>query len=445
MKHNAPQDKKANCLLCGSRVGRFLPGILSLPLVEELVPGGLDYGTLLLAEFEPHSLWYDAVFTIAVQALRKGIRVDFHAFHRSPSHVREVLTKFGLDVPRLQDEDALRIIDSYTLQTGLGAPEKPKGADELFNVAAVSVKLSEWPLPAKEQFDQGIPESEKRRLHIDDDLTIITRYNKEEEILDFWRTRVIPLFRARESILVNALEVGVVSDRFIKQFEALSDGIIDFSSREEEGRVRHYVRMRTLHGKTHDSSWRPISQSNEGLVTVGPSETKIRPAEGALSRATDRALTTILFLDIVGSTEHLATLGDRKWSEVMSRHNEIVRRELANHRGHEVKTMGDGFIATFDVPTRAVQCARRIRDSVRQLGIEIRAGLHTGEHDLVGDDLRGTAVNTAARVLGMAGPGQILVSNTVRELVAGSDLRFEDYGFHILKGIPGEFHLFLLV
>ena len=156
----------------------------------------------------------------------------------------------------------------------------------------------------------------------------------------------------------------------------------------------------------------------------------------------NRVLATILFLDIVGSTHHLSNLGDERWREVLDRHNALVRRELEKFQGREVKTMGDGVLATFDGPTRAIQCAMTIRDAVHQLGIQIKAGIHTGECELMEDDVGGIAVHTASRVASEAGPDQVLVSNTVKDLVAGADLKFEDAGTHSLKGVPGRWHLF---
>lgn len=156
----------------------------------------------------------------------------------------------------------------------------------------------------------------------------------------------------------------------------------------------------------------------------------------------NRVLATILFLDIVGSTHHLSNLGDERWREVLDKHNVLVRRELEKFRGREVKTMGDGVLATFDGPTRAIQCAMTIRDAVHQLGIKVRAGIHTGECELMDDDVGGIAVHTASRVASEAGPDQVLVSNTVKDLVAGADLKFEDAGTHSLKGVPGRWHLF---
>ena len=153
-------------------------------------------------------------------------------------------------------------------------------------------------------------------------------------------------------------------------------------------------------------------------------------------------LATVLFTDIVRSTERAAALGDRGWRELLANHHTVVRRELRRFRGREVKTLGDGFLATFDGPARGIRCACAIRDGVRPLGIEIRAGLHTGECAVMGDDVGGIAVHIGARVAASAAPSEVLVSSTVKDLVAGSDLRFVDRGTHNLHGVPGEWRLF---
>jgi class 3 adenylate cyclase len=155
----------------------------------------------------------------------------------------------------------------------------------------------------------------------------------------------------------------------------------------------------------------------------------------------DRVLATVLFTDIVGSTERAAALGDRRWRDLLEGHRALVRQELARFRGREVKTLGDGFLATFDGPARAIRCACAIRDGVRRLGVDIRAGLHTGECEIMGDDVGGIAVHIGARVAASAAPGEVLVSSTVRDLVAGSGVRFADRGTRTLQGVPGEWRL----
>jgi class 3 adenylate cyclase len=158
----------------------------------------------------------------------------------------------------------------------------------------------------------------------------------------------------------------------------------------------------------------------------------------------DRVLATILFTDIVDASERAAELGDRAWRELLERHHELVRRQLARFRGREVDTAGDGFFASFDGPARAIRCACAIVESMPEVGLEVRAGLHTGECELIDRKVAGIAVHTGARVASRAEPGEVLVSGTVKDLVAGSGLAFEDRGAHELKGIPGEWRLYAL-
>jgi class 3 adenylate cyclase len=156
----------------------------------------------------------------------------------------------------------------------------------------------------------------------------------------------------------------------------------------------------------------------------------------------DRILATILFTDIVDSTKRAAEMGDRKWGDLLQQHHSIVRKELARFRGREVNTAGDGFLIAFDGPGRAIRCAIGIAHQVRSLGLQIRAGLHSGECETVGSNLGGIAVHIGSRVAGVAKAGEILVSGTVKDLVVGSGISFEDRGLHTLKGVPGEWHLF---
>ena len=156
----------------------------------------------------------------------------------------------------------------------------------------------------------------------------------------------------------------------------------------------------------------------------------------------DRVLATVLFTDIKGATEHIAHLGDRAWGDLLERHHATVRQQLKRFRGREIDTAGDGFFATFDGPARGVRCGLAIRDAVRSLGLEIRAGIHTGECELIGDKVGGIAVHIGARVMNTAKAGEVLVSRTVKDLVAGSGLEFTSHGTHTLKGVDGEWELF---
>jgi class 3 adenylate cyclase len=180
---------------------------------------------------------------------------------------------------------------------------------------------------------------------------------------------------------------------------------------------------------------------------VGDPDAMVGAIEGFLTgidddeESYDRALATVVFTDIVGSTERAAELGDRAWKELLQRHHNVVRALIGRYRGSEVDTAGDGFLATFDGPARGVRFARASVEAVRALGIEIRAGVHTGEVETIDGKVGGIAVNIGSRVAGKAGASEVLVSSTVRDLIAGSGLVFEDAGEHQLKGVPNRWRL----
>jgi len=211
----------------------------------------------------------------------------------------------------------------------------------------------------------------------------------------------------------------------------------DLDSKVDEGR---YIASRIpgarfveLAGDDHV----PWIDADQVVDEVEEFVTGVRPAPEP-----DRVLATVLFTDIVGSTEQATKLGDRRWRELLERHHALVRSSLDRYQGREVDTAGDGFMATFDGPARAIRCASAAVAGVRSLGLEIRAGVHTGECERFGDKVAGLAVHTGARVAGAAGPGEVLVSQTVKDLVAGSGIEFEDRGAYELKGVPGEWRLY---
>jgi class 3 adenylate cyclase len=183
-----------------------------------------------------------------------------------------------------------------------------------------------------------------------------------------------------------------------------------------------------------------VATSADGIEEIVEFLTGERPAVEV-----DRILTTLLFTDIVGSTERAASLGDHAWRSLLDAHDWVVRDHLRRFRGREINTTGDGFVACFDGPARAIRCGEAIIGATRGLGIEVRAGLHTGECEVRGDDLGGLAVHIAARVGAHAGPGEVLVSGTVKDLVAGSSIEFLDRGEHELKGVPGMWRLYGVV
>jgi class 3 adenylate cyclase len=186
-----------------------------------------------------------------------------------------------------------------------------------------------------------------------------------------------------------------------------------------------------------DEHWPWINDPDDLVDEVEEFLTGERPA-----CELSRVLATVLFTDIVSSTERATALGDRRWRDLLDQHDRLVRRELDRHRGQAVKSTGDGVLATFDGPARGINCARAICDQIRPLGIEIRAGLHTGECELRNGDVGGIAVHIGARVASMAAAGEVLVSSTVKDLVVGSGLSFSDRGLHSLKGAPGEWRIY---
>ena len=188
-------------------------------------------------------------------------------------------------------------------------------------------------------------------------------------------------------------------------------------------------------------------EGGDNMFSIGDSEALLGEIEEFLTGErhqveSDRMLATVLFTDICGSTERAAQLGDRSWRYMLERHDALFRRALDRHRGREVKHTGDGFLATFDGPARTIRCAADLTDSVGSIGIQIRAGLHTGELEVMDGDLSGLAVHIAARVMDQAGPSEVLVSSTVKDLVVGSGIEFEARGEHELRGVPGEWRLF---
>lgn len=184
----------------------------------------------------------------------------------------------------------------------------------------------------------------------------------------------------------------------------------------------------------------------DNLVVVGDSERILAEIETFLTGThtppePERVLATVMFTDIVGSTETAARLGDRAWRDLLARHDELSRAQLARYRGRAVKSLGDGWLATFDGPARAIRCALELQEAMGELGVELRAGLHTGECEAIGEDVGGLAVHIGARVGALAAPREVLVSNTVKDLVVGSGIDFADRGEHALKGVPGTWRL----
>ncbi len=245
-----------------------MSSVLSLPVLSELTRNSFGYRTSLLVEFEPHSLWYETSLTIAAHALRHGIRTDYHTYVRSPDEIRQILSGLGLNPEKLEEEDTLRFIDSYTITTGIGTPEKPARKSEL-PYQAKSLKMSDWSIDtARVLKGIDVTEADKRRIHLDDNTSVLTQYNQEKEVLDIWRARFVPFSRILEQATVHSLMVGVHSEAFYKHVESISDGVIDFKGQEESGRIEHYVRIRVLRSKGYDSRWRKLRLQDNGEVML---------------------------------------------------------------------------------------------------------------------------------------------------------------------------------
>jgi DNA-binding NarL/FixJ family response regulator len=244
-----------------------------------------------------------------------------------------------------------------------------------------------------------------------------TRRILQEERLD--RTRIVILTTFDEDDYV---------------YEALRIGASGFLVKDTEPDV-------LLHGVRSVARGDPLLSPDITRRLIGAVTAKGSDSFPVASAA-DRILATVMFSDIVSSTERAARIGDRDWRDVLDRHDELVRRTLSEHGGREIKATGDGFLALFDAPTRAIRCAVAIRDALHALEIDVRIGMHSGEVELRGNDVGGIAVNIGARVAAAGSPGEILVTSTVRDLAGGSRIAFEDRGDHGLKGVPDRWRLF---
>jgi class 3 adenylate cyclase len=293
-----------------------------------------------------------------------------------------------------------------------------------------------------------------------------------QEQADFLLNEFLPVWGTGSSIAVGAPSVAgdERSREWWGRYERLSASpgtalaLVRMALETDVRSVLPTIKVPTLVLHRADDAWIPAAagryiadhipgaryvelQGQDNTPWIGDQDSIVEEIEEFLTgvrhqRQPDRVLATIMFTDIVASTERAAALGDRAWRDLLGSHDELMRRQLERFQGRPVKTLGDGFLATFDGPARAIHCAQAAVDSVRGLGMEIRAGLHTGECEVIGDDVGGMAVNIAARVGAKAGPGEVLVSSTVRDLVVGSRIEFDERGSHELKGVPDAWRLY---
>jgi KaiC/GvpD/RAD55 family RecA-like ATPase len=236
-----------------------MPNYIDLPLLKSLLPHGIKYGSMLLIEFTPDSEWYELSLALAAQALAQSVGCEYHCLVRAPNEIRAEFAMLGLDVQKLEAADILRIIDDYSAQ--IGFLKKPEMTRE------TSMRVADWSILATQKM-KSADDADRRRLHIDDNTSILSRYNKENEIVDYWRTRLIPLSRSLEQIMLHSLVKGVHSEAFYNQLESWHDGIVDVKSEEREGRIEHLVRVRILRGCDYDSKWRRLEILDNRRVTI---------------------------------------------------------------------------------------------------------------------------------------------------------------------------------
>jgi KaiC/GvpD/RAD55 family RecA-like ATPase len=241
---------------------------VDLEILGELAPGAFHYGMTCVVEFEPHSLWHEASLTIAAEAVRHGIKTEYHVFQHTPGEIRVALKDLGIDVEKFERRGFFRIMDNYTPTTPL--KKVGQGRAELLLSGRVP-NAKAWTKAIREKLEQGFEEEEKKWLHIDDNEAILLQYSDEEYIINGLRTTFIPMARARELLVLHALVTEVASDSFYRKREALADAVIDFKATEEGRRMENYIRLRALRGARFDSSWRKIElfESNRVRLSSG--------------------------------------------------------------------------------------------------------------------------------------------------------------------------------
>jgi len=231
-------------------------------ILSRFFPTGIPYGVAFVVEYEPDSVWYESSLTIGAQSL-KEVDTAYHCFDHPPTQIRDALTKLGVNCPEKEKDGMLNIIDSYTTQLGIAAPEGPRDS-----VLRRSLKISDWSIA----FAQELKESRRSvdirdHVHIDDNFSVLVRYNDEKSVVEWVRTRALPQTRAHEELWFIGLAIGIASDSFYRNLELVCDGIFDFKSEEKQGQLEQYLRLRSMRGKAFDSSWQKLQVSEHGEVT----------------------------------------------------------------------------------------------------------------------------------------------------------------------------------
>lgn len=241
---------------------------MTLAVLSKLMPGGFEYGKNYLVEFDPPSVWYETSVTIAAQAILNGVKCEYHVFQHGTDETLQSLQKLGLETRRLISQERLRIIDSYTPATKLGMGEDAAHSDSWSGRVVFDLKV--WAENIRKEILAGVSEVDSRWLHIDDNFSVLLQFFNETDLLDFYRTAIIPWTRARKLLMFTSLVTKVTSEAFYRKFEAFCDGIIDFRSEEQGGRIKQYVRIRNVRERFFESQWQSLRLQHDGKISLVP-------------------------------------------------------------------------------------------------------------------------------------------------------------------------------
>jgi adenylate cyclase len=424
---------------------------IDLPLLQSVIPTGLGFGKNYLVEFEPHSLWFETSLTLCAQALRMGMKVDYHTFTHVPGDIRISLEKLGLDLKALEENDSFRIVDSYTVQTGIGEPEQVPS----YTVDISSVSMDDWTKADIKDAEEPVRENDKRRFHVDDDTSILVQFNGEAKVISHFRTQTVPFARRREMSSLHSVLRGAYSDSFYAQFESFCDGIIEFKAEDSPQGLVQSMRIRAMRGAPHDSSWRRLRLADTGEVALDTDQESPASAyaEEADSMRGARRLAAIMFTDTVGFTG-LGQRNEALMMELLNEQRRTVRPYFEKHGGREVKTTGDGFLVEFASALDAVRCALGIQTKLKVENAKrpedrrmlVRIGIHLGDVIHVGEDVAGDAVNVASRIEPLASPGGVCITAQVYGSVLNKvDCKFESLGTPALKNVASPVEVYSIV
>ncbi len=400
---------------------------IELEILEKLASGAFHYGMTCVVEFESHSLWHEISIAIAAQALRRGIKTEYHVFQHTPTDIRLALRRVGVEVEKFEREGSFRVMDSYTPTTPLTGPME--GTREPL-LSGKPPDAEQWAKVIQEKMKIGFEEEEKRWLHIDDNETVLLQFSGEESIINGWRTTFVPMAKARELLILHSLITGVASESFYRKTEAMADAVMDIATREEGGKLENYIRLRALRGVRFDSRWRKVELMSDGEVAVEVAR-----------QEEPRRLAAIMFTDLVGYTA-IAQANESQALDLLRKHRELIRPIITRHGGIEVKTIGDAFLVEFASALAAAECAAEIEIAQREYNkenvekLKVRIGIHVGDVVHQGGDVYGDAVNIASRIEPLAQGGGICISQQVYDQIRNKvPFRFTKLETQALKNV----------